>query len=139
MNPAYTMLLIILGHFVGDFIAQPKVMALRKSEPTWVGWAYCTWHVMLYSTFVSLFAVGTLWFPPTVFAAIAVPHWIIDRYSLADKWLHFIEGRTFTAAFNSTDKYREFDVAFTAIVYTVVDSTFHVICLWMMAVYCGLL
>ena len=68
---------------------------------------------------------------PAVAALVFVPHWIIDRWSLASLWLKMIRGRTFEAAFNSKDQYREFDIAFTSIVYTVTDNTMHLICLWL--------
>jgi hypothetical protein len=41
-----------------------------------------------------------------------------------------IRGRTFEAALANTDPHREFDIAFTALVYTGTDSTMHLICLW---------
>ena len=67
---------------------------------------------------------------PLVWLAVYLPHWLIDRYSLASLWLRTIRGRTFEAAAGSTDPHREFDVAFTALVYTVVDNTLHLFCLW---------
>ena len=67
---------------------------------------------------------------PLVVALIAVPHWLIDRFSAASIWLKIIRGRTFEAAYQSKDPYREFDIAFTSIVYTVTDNTMHLLCLW---------
>ena len=61
---------------------------------------------------------------PWVFVAVFVPHWIIDYWSLGLTWLKLIKGRTFEDA---NDK---FDVAFTCLVYAVVDNTFHLLCLW---------
>lgn len=115
-----------LGHLIGDFIFQTKEMALRKSENGWKGFWFCTLHVLIYTTSV---AVLTQNFSPLFLLSVSVPHWIIDRYSLASVWLKFIKGRTFDAAYTSTDKYREFDISFTSIVYTVVDNTFHILCL----------
>lgn len=66
-----------------------------------------------------------------VAALVFVPHWIIDRWSLASTWLKMVRGRTFEAAFNSKDPYREFDIAFSSIVYTVTDNAMHLICLWL--------
>lgn len=124
---AYLFLLSLLGHLIGDFLLQPKVWALRKSEPSRMGFGYCTLHVAVY-TLAMCTTLNAFSF--TAVVSVFIPHWLIDRYSFANVWLSWIKGRTFQAAFNSKDRYREFDVAFTSIVYTVVDSSFHIICLW---------
>lgn len=119
--------LAFLGHLVGDFLLQPKWMALGKSAASWRGDGTCTLHVLIYTLMVCAF-MGTA--NPVVAALIFVPHWVIDRWSLARTWLWFIGGRTFEAAKNSTDENREFDVAFTCIVYTFADTAMHLLCLW---------
>ena len=118
----------LLGHLVGDYLLQSKYMALNKSAPGMTGLITCTAHVALYTA-----AVCTFWWTinPLLIALVFVPHWIIDRWSLASPWLKMIRGRTFEAAFGSKDTYREFDIAFTSIVYTVTDNTMHLICLWL--------
>jgi Protein of unknown function (DUF3307) len=120
--------LALLGHLVGDYLLQTKHMALQKSAPGWSGVLTCTFHVAVYTA-----AVCAFWWTinPVVMALVFVPHWIIDRWSLASPWLKMIRGRTFEAAFNSKDPYREFDIAFTSIVYTVTDNAMHLICLWL--------
>ena len=120
--------LALLGHLVGDYLLQTKHMALHKSTSGWTGVLTCTFHVAVYTAAMCVF-----WWTinPLIIALVSVPHWIIDRWSLASPWLKLIRGRTFEAAFNSTDKYREFDIAFTSIVYTVTDNTIHLICLWL--------
>ena len=105
---------------------QSKKMALHKADKTWYGVMLCTVHVCIY-TGVLMAMLGT--HDPRMAIAIFVPHWIIDHWSLANKWLGFIRGRTFQAAITSTDRYREFDVAFTSIVYKDVDETMHLLCL----------
>lgn len=119
----------LLGHLVGDYLLQSKYMALHKSDKGWGGAIICTWHVTLYTAAVCLF-----WWTvdPVIIALTFVPHWVIDRWSLASPWLKMIRGRTFMGAFESKDTYREFDIAFTSIVYTVVDNTMHLICLWLL-------
>jgi hypothetical protein len=120
--------LALLGHLVGDYLLQTKQMALTKSAPGWAGIRTCTLHVVLYTI-----AVCAFWWTisPLVIALVFLPHWIIDRWSLGATWLKLIGGRTFEAAYASTDKYREFDIAFTSLVYAVVDNTMHLICLWL--------
>jgi hypothetical protein len=119
--------LALLGHLAGDYLFQPKRMALAKSARTWEGFGWCTLHVAIYTA-----CVCCLWRSanPVVWLAVYLPHWFIDRYSLASLWLKLIRGRTFEAAARSSDPHREFDVAFTALVYTVVDNTLHLFCLW---------
>lgn len=123
-----TLIALIFGHLLGDFVFQTKKMALLKSEKSAKGIIWCSFHVSVYTLLVSIVA-GIA--NPIVWIAIFVPHWIIDRYSLANKWLKFIGGRTFESAQNSTDQWKNFDIAFTSIVYTVVDGTFHIFSLWL--------
>lgn len=119
---------VLLGHLVGDYLPQGKTMALKKSEKSFVGFFWCTLHVAIYSLSVCLF----LWTAsPLIFLLVFSTHWPIDRWSLASYWLKLIKGRDFQSAYLSKDKYREFDISFTAIVYTVVDNTFHLITLWL--------
>lgn len=119
-----TIILAFLGHLVGDYLLQPKSMALRKSESGYMGLLICTLHVLIYTFVIALFAQNISLF---FLIAIFLPHWLIDRYSLASFWLKMIKGRTFEKAYESKDKYREFDIAFTSIVYTVTDNTFHLL------------
>jgi hypothetical protein len=120
-----------LGHLVGDFLLQSKNMALDKSKKGRLGFWVCTMHVATYTVFVCLMialvkpSLLSIWFA----VSILIPHFIIDRYSLAKWWLKIIKGRTFDSAYESKDVYRDFDIAFTSIVYTVVDNTFHLLCL----------
>ena len=121
-------ILALLGHLIGDYLLQTKHMALNKSAKGWGGIKTCSIHVLIYTTSVCLM----LWmFNVWVWLAIFIPHWIIDRWSLASLWLKLIKGRTFEEAYLSKDHYREFDIAFTSLVYAVVDSTFHLLSLWL--------
>jgi Protein of unknown function (DUF3307) len=117
----------LFGHLIGDYLLQSKWMALTKSVAGRDGVNACTVHVAIYTVAVCAM-VGTL--SPVFAAAVFVPHWIIDRWSLASHWLRLIRGRTFEDALANTTQYREFDIAFTAIVYTVTDNTMHILCLW---------
>lgn len=123
-------ILALLGHLIGDFLLQSKKMALGKSVKGWGGFWTCTFHVFTYTmsvaTLLSAASHVTFWCGLFIF----IPHWIIDRWSLASVWLKAMRGRTFEAAYSSKDSYREFDIAFTAIVYTVVDNTLHLLSLW---------
>jgi hypothetical protein len=120
--------LALLGHLVGDYLLQSKQMALGKSARGWRGILLCTAHAAIYTA-----AVCAFWWTldPLVAALVFVPHWIIDRWSLATPWLKLIRGRTFESALQSTGPAREFDVAFTSLVYAVTDNTMHLLCLWL--------
>jgi hypothetical protein len=90
------------------------------------------------------FLVGFLW-PILVFAS----HFPIDRWSLADKWLNFIDGRSLSDfVFNGrkgiplspdpnkadsaefAKNYHALRGGFTALVYAVADNTMHLIPLY---------
>jgi len=114
----------VIGHFVGDYLLQTKRMALGKTKLGIYGIGLCTAHVGVYSAAVC----AVIWTANMLlFALVFIPHWIIDRWSLAGLWLKAIGGRTFDTV---SDQNREWDIAFTAIVYTVTDNTMHVLCLW---------
>ena len=147
---------LLFGHFIGDFFLQPKNMAVKKGASNLVAFL----HVLIYTIAVLSFTVPFcfhdfnlksyyLW----VFI-IFVPHYLIDRYSLADKWLNLINGRSLEdfywhghknipSAFDleKAINFKEEDRAtksnyhilrggFTCVVYVVVDNVTHLICLW---------
>lgn len=118
---------VFLGHLAGDFLFQTKAMALGKSQKGWRGVSICTIHCLVYTASVCAF----MWTAnPVIWALVFASHWPIDRWSLGGKWLAAIRGRTFIGAFTSKDPYREFDIAFTSIVYERTDATLHYILLW---------
>jgi hypothetical protein len=123
MNPEY-MIGIVFGHLAGDYLLQPKEMALKKSEKGLRGLLWCLVHCVVYTLCVCLF---TWKWNPLFAGLIFLSHFPIDRWSLGGWWLKMIKGRTFEDAYNNKGQYREFDIAFTSIVYTVVDNTLHLI------------
>lgn len=119
---------IVFGHLIGDYLLQSRKMALAKSSQGFAGVKWCFFHSLVYTFSVNLF----LWkFSPALFLLIFLSHYPIDRWSLGEKWLKLIRGRSYAKAFQSTDKYREIDIAFSCIVYTVVDNTMHLLFLWL--------
>ena len=119
---------LVAGHLVGDFLLQPKTMAIHKSDRGWKGLGWCVLHCLIYTAAVCFFIREMV--TPLVVVVIFMSHFPIDRWSLASQWLRLIRGRTFIAAYANTGPYREFDIAFTSIVYTVVDSTWHLLLMW---------
>jgi hypothetical protein len=146
----------ILGHFVGDYIFQNQWMAIGKSQPGKLGHIACTVHVLSYTFAVAMF---TGWHPLFLFA-VAVPHWIIDRWSLAIPILRFKNGFDFYGVWNQAPldaaaqpspyvatpitrpliediangseklQLNVWKVAFAAPVYIFNDNTLHWVCLW---------
>ncbi|MDO8507575.1 MAG: DUF3307 domain-containing protein [bacterium] len=121
---------LILGHLFGDYMFQTKKMALAKGEKGLNGALICAFHSAVYTITVMTF----LWkFNILIFALVFLSHYPIDRWSLASKWLDMIKGRNFVTAYTSKEKYREIDLSFSCIVYTVVDNTMHFFLLWLIA------
>jgi len=113
----------LLGHMVGDYVLQNQWMAVGKSKPGWKGHFACTIHVAFYTTAVALFC-GSL--SPTFLALVGIPHWIIDRWSLAKCWLDFKNGGSNWAL-----------SPFAPLLYAANDNTFHFVCLWVLLKYLG--
>jgi len=116
---------MFLGHLTGDFLLQSRAMALGKSEKGVNGYQWCTIHCIIYTIAVCVF----LWtYNPLIIGLVFLSHWPIDRWSLTTYWLRVIRGRDLISAYFT--KYKEYDVAFASIVYTVADNTLHLIALW---------
>jgi len=118
---------IILGHLVGDYLLQPKKMAILKQTKGLNGLVWCLIHCLIYTLVICLF---TSTIEPIKVILIFISHFPIDRWSLAGKWLKLIKGRSFMEAYQSEEKLREVDLAFSAIVYVIVDNAFHVLLMW---------
>lgn len=123
---------LVLGHLVGDYLLQPKKMAIEKQNKGWSGLLWCLLHCLIYTLAICLF---TSTVEPLKIGLIFLSHFPIDRWSLAGKWLDFIKGRNFMTAYESRSRYHEIDLAFSAIVYTIVDNTGHIL-LMLLIFYC---
>jgi len=118
---------ILLGHLAGDYLLQSKNMALKKSETGVAGCVWCVCHCAVYSLSVCFF----LWnFAPWVFVLVFLTHFPMDRWSLASKWLNLIKGRDVLSAYESREKYREIDIAFSCLVYAIADNTMHLVLMY---------
>jgi hypothetical protein len=69
----------LLLHLLGDYILQPRWMAINKSKSTIVALA----HVLIYS--IPFFALTDSWYAIMV---ILLTHLVIDRFSLAKYWIY---------------------------------------------------
>ena len=134
---------LFLGHLAGDYLLQNQWMALNKAKNTWVGWLSALIHCVLYTFAVCLF----MWnFDPIWIVVVFLSHFPIDKFSLTDKYLHYIKGRSLKDYVNK-DKWKEnliiinppkheinrYDIlegSFAAVVYTITDNTMHLILMW---------
>ncbi len=119
---------ILFGHIAGDYFFQNKEMALKKSSNS----AICTVHCSIYTLWMWMITQNhsLKWL-----AFIFITHFIVDRWSLAEHWLKFIDGRTLKGFLKSeippeidVDKRMNYNIlsgGFAAIVYTVVDNGIH--------------
>lgn len=118
-------ILIILGHFVGDYLFQPLWMALGKSENTLKGYMICILHCLIYSLMIASFS-GKYIDNPKVWALAFLSHFFIDKWSLAQVWLNMIEGRNVVEEAKNNNL---IGTAFGAVVYTITDNTLHILIL----------
>ena len=121
-------ILVVFGHFAGDYWFQNKKMQLNKSKPGWLGHKWCTLHCVIYTATVCWFIKD---FHLATIILVWLTHWPIDRWSLVDKWFQLIGGRTFKSAYLSQDRFRGYDMIFTGIVYATADSILHLYLLWL--------
>ncbi len=121
---------IVLGHLAGDYLFQSKSMALKKTDKNLNGLLWCVFHCLIYTASVCLFVYN---FSFLVVTLVFLSHFFIDRWSLASKWLRIIRGRSITEACGLQEN-REVNIAFSCLVYAVVDNTLHLILLWLIAV-----
>ncbi len=125
--------LMLLGHFVGDYLLQPLWMAKGKMENTTYGAGICALHSFIYTLvvaiFIGLFSDSVESF--TIFFIIShISHYFIDRYSLGNLWLKLIQGRWIDKRklrHPILNREEGFSIGFSAIVYAVVDNTWHIL------------
>jgi hypothetical protein len=134
---------LVLGHLIGDFLLQNKWMAYRKGT----NYFPCLVHCLLYTLSVCfLTSLSPYWI-----LVVFLSHFPIDKWSLADKWLKLINGRSLTDYFDNgsldiphhenTPQFTHYLIlrgSFTGIVYALVDNTFHIILMLLGAYWLGL-
>lgn len=126
---------LVIGHLFGDYVFQNKWMAMNKGASTFK----CVVHCLIYTATVT-YATWTVvhgWGWSTL---IFLSHFHIDRWSLADKWLDFINGRSLRDYILNgkrdipqdldAENYHALRGGFTALVYAVVDNALHLAIMW---------
>jgi hypothetical protein len=120
---------IFFAHMFGDYMFQPREMALKKSERSIQGLTWCTAHSLIYTACFALF----FWtINPLFLTLVFLSHWPVDRWSLGQKWLNMIGGRNLTLAFSKTEN-KEVEIFFAGLVYVAVDNTMHLFLVWIFA------
>lgn len=99
-----------------------------------IAWHWAFWTI---DFVVSPSALGTIgpsllalnWHP-WLFILIFLTHWPLDFFGVGDKVLKMIKGRTLKQAAEDKSPFAPFNIAFTAIVYTIVDNGIHVMLMY---------
>lgn len=138
---------MLLGHLAGDYLLQNEWMTLNKSKNTWIGWLAAFVHCIIYTLAVCLFMQN---FQPIWMVVVFLTHFPIDKFSLAEHYMHFIKGKgmrdyvrkdnphPMKAIVTKRDvdaraplnRYDILEGGFTALVYTVTDNAMHLILMW---------
>jgi len=134
---------LLLGHLAGDYLLQNEWMALSKSKNTMNGWMAAFVHCILYTAAICLF----MWnFDPIWIVVVFLSHFPIDKFSLTDKYLRYIKGRSLKEYVKKDEwknnfvyvnppkkelnRYDILEGGFSAIVYTITDNAMHLILMW---------
>ena len=128
---------LLLGHLAGDYIFQSAKMALKKSSSYRVCAAHCAAYTATMAAWLSYeLAFSTV--PALIFLAIVFcSHFVLDKTHVVQWMLDKTGARTFKSAGAYREKsqeheiYKQFYVAFTAIVHAVADNTMHFILLYL--------
>lgn len=123
----FTMINIWFGHFLADFFLQTTEMADNKFVQTRNGTYWCTIHVIVYTLTIMLFLEQK---DVVVFLGIFIPHWIIDRYSLAYKWMKITGGSAMLSGNKEVASH-----PFGPVVYVVMDQMLHLFSLYLLLRY----
>ena len=138
---------LLLGHLAGDYLLQNQWMSMNKSKNTLTGWMAALVHCVIYTLAVCLFMQN---FEPIWMVVVFLTHFPIDKFSLAEYYMHFLKGKglkdyvrkDFPPQMSSIPTKRDMDAripinryhviegSFMAIVYTVTDNAMHLILMW---------
>lgn len=124
---------MLLGHLVGDYLLQTNEMALNKAKSTWFGWYNAFIHCLIYTYAVCLLMNNFDWY---WVLAVFFSHFPIDKFSLADYYMHYIKGSGLKDYLRSKPnkgvKLREetLNGGFNAYVYALTDNTLHLLIMY---------
>jgi len=123
---------IVLGHLVGDYLFQNNWMALKKDKHNGLGTFTCTVHCCIYTLCVCIL-MGVFSWQWVVYVFFS--HFFIDKFSLAEKWLRLIRGRSLGVFMETLENHVYtphigLRAGFGTVVYAVVDNTMHLVLMW---------
>ena len=125
--------LFVICHIAGDYIFQNNWMALNKTKDSTSLLVHCTIYTTIMTTafacYYNLSHLQTI----GVYVVVFTSHHILDMFSVADKWLSLIRGRSFRSLMEmkenicdrNSPKAVSLYAGFTAVVYCLVDFFFH--------------
>lgn len=136
---------LLMGHMAGDYLLQNEWMQLNKSRIA--GALPALVHAAIYT--MAVMACTWTWTWPWA-AVVFLSHWPVDRWSLAERWLKLIRGRTLTGFFERghldipgdgrrpmsvkhetrRENYWVLRGGFHALVYAAADNTIHLLLMW---------
>ena len=128
------MIQMIIAHLLGDWIFQPRKMAVEKGKQTFKGWCYCLLHVAIYT---SCFIILVPHHSALFYLSIYIPHFIIDKFSLMGYWIKFRDGEDWWMAYvkEPNDFFNRVEMGFAGLRYALEDNTMHIICLYLTQLY----
>ena len=111
------MISALVGHLVGDYLAQNDWMALNKKKST----LHCAVHCSIWTACVVFFAWWPLWTAIPLF----VTHFVQDRTNVIAWWMDFVGQKQFRIG------------ACAPWSIIVVDNVWHIIAIWVVSKFCG--
>jgi len=124
---------LLVGHLVGDYLLQPRVMAENKGEKGGLWWSLL--HGAIYTVCVCALLRD---FSTTAVAAVFVSHWPLDRFGVASLWCRHVLDRHPVDVSKRGGDYSDVRVGFACLHYAVVDNGMHLV-LMLLAWQLGLL
>lgn len=137
-------LLVLIGHFIADYMLQNDWMALNKKDKILPLLVHCTIYTVTVYLCLLYYLLPLKWFfHPLTLIVIFVSHIILDGTHLIDKFFNLTGGRSWDIAITKikqmTDLQDKVDyrlvvyLAYTCLVQTVIDNVLHLI---MILMYC---
>ena len=138
---------MLLGHLTGDYLFQNEWMAMNKAKNTLNGWLAATVHCVIYTLAICLFMQNFDW---SWIGVVFLTHFPIDKFRLAEHYMHFIKGKGMRDYVNKDNpppmeriptkkdvnarapinRYDILEGGFTSLVYSVTDNAMHLILMW---------
>lgn len=126
------MIEMLFGHVVGDYFLQNAKMAENKNKHSGLGWGMCAVHCAVYTLSVCSF----MWdFRIKWLLLVFLSHFIIDKFSLAEKYLNLVRGRSIQwflsqSLKNITLNHSILRGGLTVLIYVIVDNTAHLMIMY---------